>query len=371
MTRSLGVLIAAAALAGCGSGGSAQPSGPRTTTVYAIDLDRAVDELRRGPTDTVDEARASAARADALARAVVTIRRRLRAGGVEGAKVTPQGEQIVVELPGLDEEKASTVRDVIARTGALAMHVVDHDAPFSRALVTHVGMTGGGGEPTDPEARDRGISVASDAWSLDQPGVSAVDHYLTAADREQAVPLDEARRLGCLGAGGAGTGQVMCRLSGRQVLARYLDELGQRDPALRVPDDRTIGYERVEAADGRPRWRTYLLERRVRLTGDRITSTRVVRGDSQPWSLDLMFDDAGRAALAELTREAIGKKVAIVIDGQVQSAPVVMSAIPGGRLSLTMGGADRAEQERQARELADVLRAGALPAPLIEVARTQ
>ena len=50
----------------------------------------------------------------------------------------------------------------------------------------------------------------------------------------------------------------------------------------------------------------------------------------------------------------------------MRSAPVIQSAITGGKVSITMGGADPAEQARDAAELVNVLRAGSLPAPLRE-----
>ena len=65
-----------------------------------------------------------------------------------------------------------------------------------------------------------------------------------------------------------------------------------------------------------------------------------------------------------MTGENVGKQIAIVLDGYVVSAPNVMGEIPGGRSSISMGGAgDRNKQLEDATDLANVLKAGALPAP--------
>ena len=71
---------------------------------------------------------------------------------------------------------------------------------------------------------------------------------------------------------------------------------------------------------------------------------------------------AGAVAFARLTRDNIGKRVAIVLDGKILSAPVIRSEIPGGRGQIT-GHFTMAEASRMAL----LLRSGALPAPLLLV----
>lgn len=73
---------------------------------------------------------------------------------------------------------------------------------------------------------------------------------------------------------------------------------------------------------------------------------------------------AGAERFATLTRENVQRRIAIALDGALESAPVVMEPITGGALVLSTGGGDLAE----ARDLAAVLRHGPLPAGL-EVAR--
>jgi len=68
----------------------------------------------------------------------------------------------------------------------------------------------------------------------------------------------------------------------------------------------------------------------------------------------------GRADFARVTGNYVGKQLAIVLDGVVQSAPFIRDRIPSGDASITGGNFN----DQTARDLAIVLRAGALPAPV-------
>ena len=68
---------------------------------------------------------------------------------------------------------------------------------------------------------------------------------------------------------------------------------------------------------------------------------------------------SGAAAFARLTARHVGQKLALVVDGEVRSAPEIRTAITEGR-ALISGMATRLE----AHPLADILRIGALPFPL-------
>src|SRR6185503_16845674 len=61
----------------------------------------------------------------ALTNAVSTIRERINEKGVAEPSVVEKGDQIIVELPGLDDEAIAETKDIIARTAKLEMKVVD------------------------------------------------------------------------------------------------------------------------------------------------------------------------------------------------------------------------------------------------------
>lgn len=77
------------------------------------------------------------------------------------------------------------------------------------------------------------------------------------------------------------------------------------------------------------------------------------------WAVNFTFDSVGASKFADITQHNIGHRFAIVLDNKVISAPVIRSAIMGGSGQIT-GGFDA----QKATDLALMLRAGALPAPL-------
>src|SRR5262249_33685081 len=76
------------------------------------------------------------------------------------------------------------------------------------------------------------------------------------------------------------------------------------------------------------------------------------------------FDHTGGSIFAEVSGKNIGRKMAILLDDTVNSAPVIQSLISGGRARITLGYQDPLTLDREARDLGPVPRSGALPAPL-------
>jgi preprotein translocase subunit SecD len=105
---------------------------------------------------------------------------------------------------------------------------------------------------------------------------------------------------------------------------------------------------------------TYTLERKTLMTGEVIADARV-RPSTQmegPY-VELILNTRGAKLFEQITAANVNRQLAIVLDGKVKSAPVIRERIGGGRASIT-GNFDL----REARDLAIVLRAGALPAPV-------
>ncbi len=104
----------------------------------------------------------------------------------------------------------------------------------------------------------------------------------------------------------------------------------------------------------------YLLKKRTLLTGEYITDARVQIESqfNQPY-VSLSFDARGARLFDRITAENVGKRLAIVLDGHVYSAPEIRERISGGRAQITGN-----FTMEEAKDLAIVLRAGALPAPV-------
>ncbi|NDV19150.1 protein translocase subunit SecD [Pseudodesulfovibrio sp. JC047] len=102
-----------------------------------------------------------------------------------------------------------------------------------------------------------------------------------------------------------------------------------------------------------------VLKRDAVLTGEYVTDAKVQLDNWNSPYVAITFNARGGAIFTNLTTENVNKRMAIVLDGKVYSAPVIQERISGGRASIT-GQFNREE----ARDLAVVLRAGSLPAPV-------
>jgi len=126
------------------------------------------------------------------------------------------------------------------------------------------------------------------------------------------------------------------------------------------PGDELLYQEIEDEATGRIRKTPFLIKRRTYLTGEYLSDARV-QIDSQfnESYVTLDFDRKGARLFERITEENVKKRLAIVLDNNVYSAPVIQEKIAGGRARIT--GNFTAEE---AHDLAIVLRAGALPAPV-------
>lgn len=130
----------------------------------------------------------------------------------------------------------------------------------------------------------------------------------------------------------------------------------------RIPEGDQLLYQRVMDEKGNVVRRVpYLLRKQALLTGDVLTSARASVDPELPgrFQVNLEFDREGARIFSEVTGANIGKRLAIILDDNVYSAPVIQSKIPDGRARIT-GNFD----EKEASLLAIILRAGALPAPV-------
>jgi preprotein translocase subunit SecD len=102
----------------------------------------------------------------------------------------------------------------------------------------------------------------------------------------------------------------------------------------------------------------YVVRRTVEVGGDRLVDAQPAFQDGQP-IVSFRFDTAGGRLFGELTQNNVGVRLAIVLDREVVSAPVIRSPILGGSGIIT-----GQFSVQEVNDLSLVLRAGALPAPL-------
>lgn len=121
-----------------------------------------------------------------------------------------------------------------------------------------------------------------------------------------------------------------------------------------------LNGQEVEPLSGQMRKIPYTLEKKTLMTGDVVADARVrPASDIEGPYVELVLNERGARLFEKITSENVGRRLAIILDNTVYSAPVIREKIGGGRASIT-GSFDI----KEARDLAIVLRAGALPAPV-------
>ncbi|MBI1821902.1 MAG: protein translocase subunit SecD [Nitrospirae bacterium] len=128
----------------------------------------------------------------------------------------------------------------------------------------------------------------------------------------------------------------------------------------KVPEGDEILFERIvdketQAVTKRP----YLVKKRSLLTGDRLSDARMSFDEFNKPYVSVTFDSNGARQFESITGENIKKRLAIILDRNIYSAPVIQDRISGGRAQISGG-----FTPEEATALAIVLRAGALPAPV-------
>jgi preprotein translocase subunit SecD len=154
-------------------------------------------------------------------------------------------------------------------------------------------------------------------------------------------------------------------LIGKTALLEFklVDERTDPESALKAgppPGTEILYQRRVDKQTREERKVPFLVQKKAAITGRDVATARVSidQNTSEPY-VSVDFNAAGGRAFSELTDANVGKRLAIVLDGNVHSAPQIRERIPSGRAQITGG-----FTTEEATDLAIVLRAGALPAPV-------
>ncbi len=250
-----------------------------------------------------------ATRRDAVDQTIHTIRSRIDKMGVTEPSISKRGEnQIQIQLPGY--ENPEEAKSLIGRTAQLEFQMCDDDTDFLTKLTDL---------PT-------GVELVKSAYGRPD-NTAGQDIFLQ-------FP---ARQL--------------------EAVRTYL--------ANKVPAEHAIKFGTATGEKGGP-MRTYTVFKKVDLTGDDLVDARVSMGsmDNPRPSVVISFSPTGARVFEDLSGNNIGRRLAIVLEDRVDSAPVFQQRISGGA-SITMGGArTREEMLRDANQLSLVLKSGALPAPV-------
>jgi SecD/SecF fusion protein len=173
-----------------------------------------------------------------------------------------------------------------------------------------------------------------------------------------------------------GADQIVVQLPGVQDTQRIKELLGKTakmtfrmvedaDPALLAAGRAPAGAEILfgETLPGTTIAEPLAVRKKVLLTGEMLVDARAnADPQSGEWVVSFRFNAEGSKRFADASRDNVGKRFAIVLDDKVISAPVIREAILGGQ-----GQISGSFTAQSANDLAILLRAGALPAPLTPI----
>ena len=136
--------------------------------------------------------------------------------------------------------------------------------------------------------------------------------------------------------------------------------IGVEQGKLKLPPDLQLLYRReVGTSNQEVGQLPIIVQREPILTGSSLTSAEVRPDNQGGWVVAFSLDSQGARVFSDFTGANIGRQLAIVLDNTVYSAPVIRSQISDGH-----GQIEGNFTPESARDLAIVLRAGALPAPV-------
>ncbi|MEI7707771.1 MAG: protein translocase subunit SecD [Chlorobium sp.] len=283
---------------------------------------------------------------DALNRAKEIIRNRIDQYGVAEPVITTQGSRkLIIELPGVSDE--NRVRNLLKGTAKLEFRLLRDPEILVRTLDrlnTYL---------VQNSVAPKSAPVAD---ALPSPSVSsqlkAPVPAPAATGQASAKPLYDV--IGVFQNGTAYTTEHSKDYVVSLLHRADIQALLPMDTELLLAAKPEIGK------NGEKLFPVYLVKKTPELTGGVITEAKATFGSQgvQPEVL-MAMNSEGTSKWARITGANIGKRIAIVLDGAVYSAPVVQSKIPSGN-SVING----IESLEEAKDLEIVLKAGALPAPV-------
>lgn len=268
----------------------------------------------------------------AVAKAKDTVLRRIDGMGLKEASVTTRDEDIIIEIPGDDEKSFKNIKDIIAQTARLEFKLLDDDTNFFEQEVRNSKNN----EVSGLKFQQEQVSVG--------PGKQKVNVYAFLEKKEGEKMIDA------------------------------LDRMKEWAATLSVPDDHEIGFGKVQDYDEDKGtfedigWRTYYLYSKAEITGDMVREAQAMADPSDKglggWLVRMELTPKGADIFEDITGRNIKRRFAIILDGKVETAPVIQTKIPGGIATITMGSGNVDQQIQDARKLELVLTSGALPAPI-------
>lgn len=339
-----------------------------------LDLQGGIHTVVRVKLEDIPEA----ARDDAVERVKEIIRNRVDPEGVFEPVIQTQGaDRIIVDLPGWKDEKRA--EQLIGNTARLEFKMLEtiQNANAVIAKIDSVvaaknrdaaGISIADVESTvdaaDTTTAESSVETSSDSADDFLAQLLAQDSLSRVLDAD-ALPLDLSRPF----SGAILYGQVNNRTNVSWPAFTYPASskkgikkiLAMPEVQRVVPDDMQIAFStRNEVENNREVFTLYFLVDEVRFLGEHLESIRVSTDQTGQRTVDFRLSGRAAAQFANLTGNNIDKPFAIVLDSNVESAPFINGRIRNSG-QITLGSGATIEN---ANDLAIVLKAGSLPAPV-------
>jgi SecD/SecF fusion protein len=304
----------------------------------------------------------------AVERAMQVIRTRIDGLGVAEPNVQKQGaDQIIIDLPGYtDAERAEELIGQMAVLEFKLLESMDNATLIVQKIDSAVHAYELAKSPTAATAAAKPAATTDQTNVMDElMGDSAKDTSQFAFDEnlgksEELNPFSS--RLDQWLSGGNQSRETWpgwaVNKKDRQMMENWLalPEIQRLIPA----DVQFAWSTRPELRNSREVWDLYLLKRKVQFVGKYLENISLRRGQMGGHEVDFRITSEGSARFAQLTGANINKPLAVVLDGKVESSPIINSKIRGSG-TITMGGSATIND---ANNMRIVLEAGALPAPV-------
>ncbi len=315
-------------------------------------------------------------RADALDRTYEIISNRVNQFGVSEPTIQKEGtKRIIVQLPGLtDPDRA---KRLLGQTAMLEWRLVRQQAEVAavlRKLDETLSRLSGGAivEVSSAPAESLGtvpaVPAPAERASAPAGATDAASESLLAKGAEGQLPMnvpletiDKTKPMSSLFASFY-RDWLIVREDNIPLVRRML---AREDVREALPKDSEFMWldEWMNLPEGGRAKALFLVARDIFVSGSNLTSAEPQPNPSTPTQTDVnfVFNRKGGRELSRFTGDNVGRFTAIILDGKIKSYPVIRSKIPDGR-----GVIEGNFTDVEARDLAIVLRAGALPVTLIQ-----
>jgi protein-export membrane protein SecD len=245
----------------------------------------------------------------AIDQSLETLRNRIDEFGIAEPAIQPQGEdKIMIQFPGVDEKELGRIKEIISRTAKLTFQIVK----------------------TSPELQEG------------TPSYADLKKMISEFETAKNMKIDP-----------------------NQPINKYLRELNAFVAAKLPPNSELLFHKETNINTKETTYVPYLVEKEHMAGGEDLEDAYYAF-DQQTGDPEVLFrmNAAGAQKFGKGTGANVGKYMAIVLDSNVHSAPVIQSRIESsGRITLGSRGGLQ-DKTNEAKDTALVLRSGALPARL-------